>query len=539
MRTQQIKRNYWGPIRQFQVPCNIFKRDQLIVGPNALAVLLTLYETAKNRKATDKQEFASLVISQKRLIERTGYSKNVITKAVRELEAASFIRASAGDRRKYGEFGVNRYVLCDPQTSEPLRVVPGLRLLYGNAISYFNLPVCIVQESVPHWSIAKLTGSELVLYVALVYCANRKGQSELAIVPSDLRRLCHLSQPTFKKAIAELQQRGLILADETTQVLCDPYTGEPLHKFTGDSEDDPSNYYERMGDRIGKRANLNLEAEETERWILACLSPDAFIVPQGNGDFKICCPFHKDDNPSCSVSPRKRCFYCFGCKAKGTLTTLVMKVNGVSKREAIQKKANVAGLELEFHDKDYKAEAKYDYYNAAGKLEKQVVRFPGKKFAQRRFGPGGWIWNVRDVKPLLYNLLRMKLAQTVCITEGEKDADRITNLGLRDVNGSEIVATTSGGADSWVDSLAQSLQHKRVIVMPDADEAGQKYAKQVVESLKKLNIEHRVITFNDVGAKDVSEFLDSGHTNDEILERIGADWVQLESCAVVDDGIQI
>ena len=279
MRTQQIKRNYWGPIRQFQVPCNIFKRDQLIVGPNALAVLLTLYETAKNRKATDKQEFASLVISQKRLIERTGYSKNVITKAVRELEAASFIRASAGDRRKYGEFGVNRYVLCDPQTSEPLRVVPGLRLLYGNAISYFNLPVCIVQESVPHWSIAKLTGSELVLYVALVYCANRKGQSELAIVPSDLRRLCHLSQPTFKKAIAELQQRGLILADETTQVLCDPYTGEPLHKFTGDSEDDPSNYYERMGDRIGKRANLNLEAEETERWILACLSPDALLFP--------------------------------------------------------------------------------------------------------------------------------------------------------------------------------------------------------------------------------------------------------------------
>ena len=50
---------------------------------------------------------------------------------------------------------------------------------------------------------------------------------------------------------------------------------------------------------------------------------------------------------------------------------------------------NVAGLELEFHDKDYKAEAKYDYYNAAGKLEKQVVRFPGKKFAQRRFGPAG------------------------------------------------------------------------------------------------------------------------------------------------------
>ena len=80
----------------------------------------------------------------------------------------------------------------------------------------------------------------------------------------------------------------------------------------------------------------------------------------------------------------------------------------------------------------------------------------------------------------------MKLAQTVCITEGEKDADRITNLGLRDVNGSEIVATTSGGADSWVDSLAQTVQHKRVIVMPGADEAGQKYAKQVVESLKKL-----------------------------------------------------
>ena len=45
---------------------------------------------------------------------------------------------------------------------------------------------------------------------------------------------------------------------------------------------------------------------------------------------------------------------------------------------AIQKVEITAGLELEFHDKDYKAEAKYDYYNAAGKLEKELSVSPAK-----------------------------------------------------------------------------------------------------------------------------------------------------------------
>jgi hypothetical protein len=65
---------------------------------------------------------------------------------------------------------------------------------------------------------------------------------------------------------------------------------------------------------------------------------------------------------------------------------------------------------------------------------------------------------------------------------------------------------------------------KRVIVMPDADEAGKRYRDTVVESLAKRGIEYRVVTFEDAGCKDLSEFT-ATHSTSEVAERAGTDWV--------------
>jgi 5S rRNA maturation endonuclease (ribonuclease M5) len=126
------------------------------------------------------------------------------------------------------------------------------------------------------------------------------------------------------------------------------------------------------------------------------------------------------------------------------------------------------------------------------------------------------------VKPLLYNLPKLEFAHTVVITEGEKDADRVTSLKLLDVTRSEIVATTSGGSDTWSDKLAERLRGKRVVVMPDSDDAGLKYKEEVVASLEKRQIECCVVTF--AGYKDVSEYLEAGHTETELAHRIADEW---------------
>ena len=128
------------------------------------------------------------------------------------------------------------------------------------------------------------------------------------------------------------------------------------------------------------------------------------------------------------------------------------------------------------------------------------------------------------MKPLLYNLPRLEFARTVVITEGEKDADRVTSLKLLDNRRSEIIATTSGGSDTWLDKLAERLCGKSVIVMPDSDDAGLQYKDEVVASLKKRDIPHCVVTFD--GHKDVSEFLDAGHTDTELAQRIADEWTK-------------
>jgi DNA-binding MarR family transcriptional regulator/5S rRNA maturation endonuclease (ribonuclease M5) len=536
-----FKPTRWGSIRVFQVPCAIFQSEPLFpnsprlktkplltLGPSSLTILLVLYEVAKNLQGKQSDPLASVTIKQKLLMERTGLSKNVITRAVRELEAQRFIKnAEQRQRKRRGEFAGNKYILCDPLTGDPFKTRPGVKFLYANRASYFNLPICIVRATAANWSIAKVSGSALAVYVALSWLANKNGNNTIEVKPSDLKTLCNLTRPTFKRAIDELETCGLIFMDAAGHVftLCDPNTGEPVHQFNGNQEDDPARYFE-TAETGGKKVNLNSgDPSQNEAWIRSCLPPGATVIDQENGDITICCPFHDDSTPSCSVSPKKRCFYCFGCREKGTLTQLAMKLQGISKGKAIQHRAAVSEQDVEYHDPDSKAEAIYSYRNSQGNLVKQVLRYPGKRFAQRRPAPTGWVWDTRGVKPLLYKLPKLEFANTVVITEGEKDADRVTNLNLPDSTRSQIVATTSGGSDSWLDALAERLRGKRVIVMPDSDEAGLKYKEEVVASLEKRQVEYCVVTFD--GYKDVSDYLEAGHTETELAQRIADEWTRV------------
>ena len=119
----------------------------------------------------------------------------------------------------------------------------------------------------------------------------------------------------------------------------------------------------------------------------------------------------------------------------------------------------------------------------------------------------------------------MEFAGTVCLCEGEKDANSVNDLKLYSCDGGDVLATTSGSASSWVDSLANDLVGKRVIIMPHADADGAIYADKIIVSLKLREIAFRVVSFADAGVNDVSDFLADGHTKEHLVDRIGADWV--------------
>lgn len=155
-------------------------------------------------------------------------------------------------------------------------------------------------------------------------------------------------------------------------------------------------------------------------------------------------------------------------------------------------------------------EATYDYFGADGELVFQVVRKHPKKFLQRRSdGTGGWIWNLKGVTPVLYRLpelLEADPARVVFVPEGEKDVDRLRSLGF-------VATCNSGGAGKWRATHSAALRGRRVVVLPDNDDAGHKHAAEVSASLQRVAASVAVLPLPDLPSKgDVSDWLDAGGT---------------------------
>lgn len=515
----------WGSLKTFQAPSSLFASNQLVLSPVALAVHLALLQSARNIR--NLAPFATTNISQKTLMQRTGFSKNRVSDGIKELEDKRFILSDRDKRKKYSQFGANSYTIWDPRKGAPLNVEKGKSLFYSNNIPYFRVPVDIVLKPAARWSLASMSGSQMAVFVALLWLANRRHSLEFQVEKATLQAASSLSPKTMQNALDGLEEKGLIWRSRDHEfVLCDPYTGEPFHQPTSSPEDDPANYFVPDGKGVARRLDLNkLTGDDVEALIRRWL-PQAEFGRQGNGDVRMSCPFHADDMPSFSVSPSKRCYQCFGagCQKTGTLTQLLMELKHISKGEAIREVAEATGQTPEFHRPDTDAVI-YSYEDENGRLVKQELRYPDKAFKQRRPVKGGYIWNTKGIKPLLYKAPQLKYARTVCIVEGPKDADTVNGLRLIDINGDDVVGTTSGGGNSWSDELAESLLGKRVIVMPDSDKAGQVYAAQIKESLTKRGIEFRAVKFEGPDIKDISDFIKT-HTVEEVINHIGGDWVR-------------
>jgi putative DNA primase/helicase len=130
------------------------------------------------------------------------------------------------------------------------------------------------------------------------------------------------------------------------------------------------------------------------------------------------------------------------------------------------------------------------------------------------------------VQPVLYNLPEVLAATHVIVCEGEKDADSISRLELKTASGLPIAATTNpDGAGCWKDEFSIQLAGKRVLVIPDSDDAGIEHGDEVLMSVR----EHAPTAESDIrlipnwDIKDISDFLEH-HTREEMIEMIGLEW---------------
>lgn len=211
-----------------------------------------------------------------------------------------------------------------------------------------------------------------------------------------------------------------------------------------------------------------------------------------------CCPAHNDKNPSLSIKfdNGKILLKCFaGCSVDDILHSLNLEKSDLYYYTGVTKSA-------------IKNTTTYKYYNADGSLAYTKTRCD-KSDGSKSFYfelPNGEK-SLKGVQKILYNLPAVIGADTVYLVEGEKCADAVIKQG-------HTATTLCTGANSkWDNTYNQYLENKNVIILPDNDNAGFKYAKMLKENLPFA----RVILLNDLADKeDVYDWLQKGHSMAEL-----------------------
>ncbi|MGO7185306.1 AAA family ATPase [Rhizobium brockwellii] len=161
----------------------------------------------------------------------------------------------------------------------------------------------------------------------------------------------------------------------------------------------------------------------------------------------------------------------------------------------------------------YHRSATYDYTSTDGEVLFEVLRYEHptdtKTFVQRQpDGHEGWLNGRGDAVPYRLHELAANTADPVFVVEGEKDADRLASLGY-------LATTVPNG--SWPEDLSV-LSGRTVYVLADNDATGDKKAVVAIDRLSGIATAYRIDLPGLPPKGDVSDWLDAGHSQDELEE---------------------
>jgi hypothetical protein len=136
-------------------------------------------------------------------------------------------------------------------------------------------------------------------------------------------------------------------------------------------------------------------------------------------------------------------------------------------------------------------------------------------------GKGGWIYHLDDVRRVPYRLRELIRAiandERVYIVEGEKCVEILVAQGL-------AATTFVGGSSGWREEYAEWFVDVDVVVLPDNDRPGRRYAKAIESDIVPLAGDVRVIELPGLEetGDDIADWLDAGHTVGELMELVDA-----------------
>jgi hypothetical protein len=374
----------------------------------------------------------------------------------------------------------------------------------NTGITYFQLPQAIIDNEL----LPEISGSAFKLFAFLCSEAQRMSDPTVTISGLRLSDATGIAPTRIGSARRELVDHWLIKSQKMRRghayTICDSQTGAPI----------PSN------ESTALRVDFNdLSQEQLRAYFVSYLKN----VKDKGGSIEACCPFHDDTSPSLRISLKEHGdWYCHGCLRKGKLIHFQVELAAlenriISLREARKEVVDTLRHRGIINRPTAEPEARYQYRDEWDELVFEVLRYPGKRFGRRRPDPkhiGKYIYDTQGCPDLLYHLPEVCEARTVFVTEGERDADTLSNLNIRDYDGYIIPGTTNaGGAGKWKSAHRVALTGKKVILVADNDDIGLRHIDLVESSL--IDVAKETIRLQiPLPYKDVSAFMVDHHVHD-------------------------
>jgi hypothetical protein len=224
-------------------------------------------------------------------------------------------------------------------------------------------------------------------------------------------------------------------------------------------------------------------------------------------------PEHIDNNPSFvwrieDGNVRIKCFA--GCEYDELLEALSLERGDLYPNgDRVKHGSKEVVATYDYYDPD-RDTIEYHFEN----LSYQKIRYADKSFAVRSTEDGGatWQWKMEGHKHLLYypDVVRTD-SNTVFFVEGEKDVDKLNAMGLR------AVSLDFGAESQWQTYYTEQFNELDVVVIPDNDSPGKKYAQRIIDALKGVANSVRYLELDGLDEHgDVSDWLEQGHTRAEL-----------------------
>ncbi len=229
------------------------------------------------------------------------------------------------------------------------------------------------------------------------------------------------------------------------------------------------------------------------------------------------CPFHDDSRPSFSANAETGLWMCHAGCGQGNFAQFLQMVNGDP--QARIRRSRGGNSTIYAKDEGFRTVATYQYMDKSGSYHLRVTR-QEKPSGEKRFFQehvdfaGNWKKGgaINDLIPYLMHEWSRSSSPVVFFVEGEKCADFLFANGLN-------ATTTPGGANKWKPHYANYFTGKQVIVLPDEDDVGRKFAHDVHRSLYLQKIAVSIVYLPDLNeGEDVIDWLSQNRTIQDLLK---------------------